>query len=143
MVERYIPTETGEWVSENYERLARIIMDYDPDLRLAWIPPAARTKEDMKPYAIIDTRTNYIIFTASELDTPDKILERLFTGDNRHGNVLDRIEAQERAVQAIQHKEWLDSLEDAADKAYFLKQSHLHTVRFNGKKFDHNRRVVE
>lgn len=142
-IETFIPTEDGRWVSENYERLARIIKDYDEHLELAWIPYDQRRNEDSKPYAIVDTRTQTVIFFASELDTPEQILARLFSGDNLKGNVLDRIEAQERASQAMQHKKWLDELEDAADQAYFLKQSHLHTVRFNGKKFDHNRRVIE
>lgn len=142
-MEMFIPTETGEWVSENYERLARIIKDYDPYLALAWIPPGRRTHEDTKPYAIVDTRTNEVVFCASELETPQQILARLFSSDSKHGNVLDRIEANNAAIEAIELKEWQDNLEDAADQALFLKNSHLHTVRFNGKKFDHNRRVIE
>lgn len=141
-METYIPTETGEWVSENYERLARIIMDYDPDLALAWIPPARRTREDKEPYAIIDTRTNSVIFHASELDTPDEILARLFAGDMKKGNVLDRIEAHNAAIEAIKLKKWQDDLEQAGDEAAWMQGSPLHTVKFNGKKFDHQRREV-
>jgi hypothetical protein len=139
----FIPTETGEWVSEHYERLARIVKDYDPDLALAWIPPGKRTHEDVNPYAIIDTRTNSVVFHASELETPQEILARLFNSDAIHGNVLDRLESHNAAVKAMELKEWEDNLEDAADQALFLKNTHLHTVRFNGKKFDHNRRVIE
>jgi type I site-specific restriction endonuclease len=139
----YIPTETGEWVSEHYERLARVIQDYDPHLVLAWIPPGKRTREDKNPYAVIDTRSNYVIFHASELETPEQILGRLFSADIKHGNTLDRLEAHNAAVEALKQKEWLDQLEDAADQALFMKQSHLHTLKMNGKKFDHNRRVIE
>lgn len=138
----YIPTETGEWVSEEYERLARVIKDYDPYLALAWIPPARRTREDREPYALIDTRVNEVVMYATELETPEQILGRLFSADMLKGNVLDRLEANNAAIEAIQKKKWLDELEDAADEAYFLKQSHLHTVRMKGKKFDHNRRVI-
>lgn len=139
----FIPTDDGRWVSEHYERLARVIQDYDPDLSLAWIPPDRRTREDKEPYAVIDTRTNTPVLYASELEQPEQILGRLFCADNKKGNVLDRIESQNAAVEAMNLKAWEDELEDMADKAFFMKQSPLHTLRFNGKKFDHNRRVIE
>lgn len=139
----YIPTETGEWVSEEYERLARVIRDYDPYLALAWIPPGKRTREDREPYAVIDTRINEIVMHATELETPESILARLFKADMLKGNVLDRLEATNSAIEAMRQKKWFDDLEDAAQEAYFLKQTPLHTVRMNGKKFDHNRRVIE
>jgi hypothetical protein len=83
------------------------------------------------------------VFHASELETPQEILARLFSSDAIHGNVLDRLESHNAAIKAMELKEWEDNLEDAADQALFLKNTHLHTVRFNGKKFDHNRRVIE
>lgn len=137
----FIPTETGHWVDENFERLARVIQDYDPNLELRWIPPEHRAGE--KPYRIIDVKHNYVVFDASETDSPQMILERLFAGDVSKGNPLKRMEAREAAEKTLKLKEAMDQAEEAADQATFLKNSPLHTLRFNGKKFDHNRRRIE
>lgn len=118
----YIPTEDGQWVSEEFERLACVIQDYDHYLQLRWIPPAHRTREDKKPYVIVDTRTNNPVMYASELDSPKQILGRLFMADNKNGSVLDRIEAENRAQEALDMKAKLDLYEEAMEKAKFLIQ---------------------
>lgn len=143
MTDTYIPTEDGYWVSEKFERLAAVIKDYDASLELRWIPLANRTREDKNPYVVVDTRINQVVIYASELDTPVEILEKLWSIDNKHHNVLDKLEIRDRAQKALDYKRHMDELEEAAEMAYFLKQSPLHTIRMNGKKFDHNRRVIE
>lgn len=136
----YIPTDTGEWVSEEYERLARIITDYDEYLELRYIPHANRTREDKKPYVIVDTRTNHAVLWASELDSPTDILVNLVTSDNARGSVIQRIEARELAVKLQEAKKWQDELEEAQDKTNFLLNSPLHYAKMDGIKFDENRR---
>jgi hypothetical protein len=138
----YIPADNGVWVDEHFERLARVVQDYDHNLVLAWIPPDKRTRDDKNPYAIIDIRINQPIMYASEFETPVDILERLFNADNQKGNVLDRLEARESAQKALEMKEWLDKREEINDVAKFFVKSPLHTVKHNGKKFDHQRRPV-
>lgn len=138
----YIPSDNGVWVDENFERLARVIQDYDQNLILAWIPHDQRTRDDKKPYAILDIRTNQPIMFASELETPVDILERLFNADNQKGNVLDRLEARESAEKALNMRKWLDKREELNEVAEFFVNSPLHTIKHNGKKFDHQRRPV-
>lgn len=133
----------GQWVSEKFERLASLIQDYDPNLQLMWIPPDKRTREDKEPFVVMDTRINQIVLYAKEQDEPHLILARLWGIDNKHHDVLDKLEIQERAKKALEMKEWMDAKEEAADLAYFFKQSPLHTIKHNGKKFDHNRRRIE
>lgn len=132
----------GQWVNADFERLARMVQDYDETLELCWIPPAARTRDDKEPYAIRDTRTNSIVFFIKETDSPPEVIQRLFTSDNKHGNVLQRIEAAEDAKRAWEMKQREDEMEEAAHLAFFFKQSPLHTIKHNGKKFDHNRRPI-
>lgn len=119
----FIPTDDGQWVDENYERLARLIQDYDHNLTLAWIPPDKRTRDDKKPYVIIDTLTNTPVMYASELDTPNDILTNLFMADNKQGDVLSRIEASNNAAQLLEQKTRLDQYEEEMDKAEFLFRS--------------------
>lgn len=138
----FIPASDGRWVDENFARLKEIINEYDPHLDLCWIPTDKRTTDDKKPYVIVDTRTNTAVFYASELDTPTDILARLFEGDNKHGDVLQRLEARNAATEAFRYKERLDTMEEAAEYAEFLFKSPLNTVRHNGKKLDDQRRLV-
>jgi hypothetical protein len=135
----HIPTDDGVWVSEEYERLARIIQDYDQYLELRWIPPQYRTRDDKKPFVVVDTRTNHAVLYASELDTPTDILERLVISDNAQGNVLLRIEARELAEKLQQAKAYQDTLEEAHDKANFLFNTPLHWVREGKEKLDSDR----
>lgn len=139
----FVPAEDGRWVDENYARLAEVINDYDPHLQLRWIPPDRRTREDKKPYVVVDTRIEQPVVYASELDTPEQILTDLFMADNvKNGWVIDRIEAAEAAQKALEMKQWIEKMEEGNDYAKFLMQSPLNTVRHNGKKFDENRRVI-
>lgn len=131
------------WVSEKFERLASLIQDYDQNLELRWIPPAARTREDKEPFLIFDKVSDQPVLYAKEQDEPHQILARLWGIDNVKNNVLDRIEIEQAAQKALDMKEWMDKQEEAASLAYFFKQSPLHTIRHNGKKFDHNRRRIE
>ena len=143
MTEVFIPVDDGRWVSEEYERLAQVIRDYDPHLGLRWIPPEHRTREDKEPYCIVDTTTNYVVLYASELDTPVSILAKLWGADNARGNVLVRIDAQNAAQQALDMRKQMDKMEDAHDLAKFLWQSPLNFMKHNGIKFDDQRRRIK
>lgn len=136
----YVPTEHG-WVSESFMRLAEVIKQYDPYLELRWIPPGKRTRADKKPYVVVDTRNNESIFYADETETPTEILRRLFMIDNKNGNVLSRIEAEDAARKVMEYKKQMDEMEQAMDETKFLMQTPLNTIRFNGKKLDDQLRV--
>lgn len=138
----FVPTDDGHWVSEEFERLAQVIKDYDEYLELRWIPTDKRTRDDKEPYIVVDVRTNSPVLYATELDTPVDILERLFNADNKHGNVLTRLETRNTAIEVLNKRKQLDELEELHDKANFMLNSPLHTINMNGKKFDHQRRLI-
>lgn len=140
----YIPDtdNVNQWVSEKFSILAEIVQEYDPHLELRWIPTDMRTREDKKPYVIVDTRTNYPVIYASELDIPEQILAKLIEGDNKNQNVLKTLEAQDAANKLFAMKEYLNKMEEAAEEAKFFMKSPLNWLNFNGKKFDDQRRVV-
>jgi hypothetical protein len=143
----FIPTDTGYWVSEHYERLARVVQDYDPQFELFWIPPEHRiTEEERKNcYAIVEHSPlgDVIAFHASELDTPESILERLFLSDNKHGNVLERIDAHNAAIRAMEMKQRLDEAEERKEKAAWLIGTQKNFIDMgNGRVLDDQLRVV-
>lgn len=133
----HIPTETGVWVNEGFERLARVVQDYDPQFELRWIPPEARTdpEDRTKPYVIVDLATNTPVLFASELDTPESILTNLFNSDNKHGNVLDRIDAHNAAVRALQLKEKMDLAEERQDYIAFLVKTKKNKIQLGKNRF--------
>ena len=137
-----VPSKEGYWIDENYARLAEVVKDYDPWLELRWIPTDKRTRDDKKPYVIVDTRTETTVFFANELDTPAQILAKLFQGDVTKGDVLAELDANNKAVKALELKKQMDEMEEAHDLAGFLIESPLNSVTANGKKFDDQRRVV-
>ncbi len=118
----YVVTDDGQWVNEHFHRLAEIIQDYDPALELQWIPPGQRDTDEEKktPYRIIDTRSNYIVCFASERDSAEDILARLWGADNKQGSVLDRMEAKNAAIEAFKLKERMDEEEMKKDFTAFL-----------------------
>lgn len=118
----YTPTDDGQWVDEQFERLARVVKDYDPGYALYWIPPAQREtlQEKQKPYVVVDERTGLPIMWASRTDTPDKILEELFLGDNSKGDVLARMEAHNAAIEALKMKEKMDLAEERQEYVSWL-----------------------
>lgn len=139
----YIPdSNTDGWVSSRFALLAEILQDYDPYLELRWIPPDKRTRDDKKPYVVVDTRSNSAVLYADELDIPEEILAKVIQIDNKDTTVISKLEAYEAAQRLFQMKEYLDKMGQAADEAKFFMKSPLNTIKFNGKKFDDQRRVI-
>jgi hypothetical protein len=140
----YIPTDGGQWVSEKYERLASIIKDYDENLEFGWIPPDKRTREDRKPYVVLyhdpkkPGKTD-VVFYASELDTPEDILAKLWLADDKRGDVQSRMDARNAAVEALRLKKLDDDMAEARDKADFLHRSPLNFMKWG--KDEHGRPI--
>ena len=131
-----IPTEDGRWVSEKHERIARIIQDYDPELHLAYIPPDKREPGDV-PFAVIHTPKDsfpYIVATFQDCD--ERILEHLWTIDNKQGDVLSRLDAHNAAIKAVELRERLDKEEESKELARSIVRSPLNTYKHNGIKYE-------
>jgi hypothetical protein len=140
----YIPNtdNVDQWISEKFELLAEIVQDYDPYLELRWIPPDKRTRDDKKPYVVVDARTNTAVIYASDLDVPEQILAQIIQDDNKNGSVLSKLESFEAANKLFEMKKFMNEMEQAADEVECLIRSPLNVYRFNGKKLDDQRRVI-
>jgi hypothetical protein len=141
----FIPCDDGRWVNADFERLARNIKEYNPELELRWIPPENRTREDKAPYVVVHSPVGgqeSVVLHATELDSPVEILTRLYLADSKNGDVLERLEAHNLAVENLRMQEYRDEMDELADQALFLLSSPLNTVKFKGKKLDHLRRPV-
>jgi hypothetical protein len=149
----HVPTNDGHWVSEKFQRLAEVVKDYHPSLELRWIPPNQRTSpEDHKAaFAIVDCTHSVqgaLVMTASATATPEEILKKLFLGDTTKHDVLAEIEAHNAAVKMLEYKKQMDLMEEANNKARFLIDSKLNTVKIHNHAgelitMDHERRRIK
>lgn len=128
----YVPTEEGYFVSENHARIAEIISDYDPTLRLAWIPPDKREPGD-QPFAIIHAPLGgpeYIVCYSDNVN--EALLERVFSMDSTKHDVWSQIERSQAAAEAIKLKAQMEEMAAAKDLASSIVKSKKHTYRHDG-----------
>jgi hypothetical protein len=124
----YVPTESGE-----------LIKAYDHRLELRWIPRDKRQPGDSE-FAVIEMAEDgreYVAFLIQDESFVDeRLLGRIYAGDNKDKNVGDEAEAHNRAVRDLQQKQAMDELAEQHDLAVSMMRSQLHTYRHNGKKID-------
>lgn len=141
----YIPTETGHWVSEEFMLLSEVIQDYDSNLELRWIPPENRTTENerKKPCMIWHRGQMVPIMYISEREDPAEIIARLFLGDQRHGDVLTKLDKLDAANQALEMRRQMELAEEAKDQVAWAVGTNKNYIKFNGKKFDDQFRELD
>jgi hypothetical protein len=128
----YVPTEEGYFVSETHARIAEIINEYDPELRLAWIPPERREPGD-QPFAIIHSplgRPEYVVCYSDVLD--ESLLARVFSMDATKNDVWSDIQASQAAAEALKLKKQMEEMEEANDLAASIVRSKKHVYRHDG-----------
>jgi hypothetical protein len=115
MPENFVPTTDGRWVSAEYARMAQIIADYDPSLELAWVPDGNR----------------YIALRIKETEFDHRILARLWQADAKNGNVLDRLDAEDAAIRAVEMQKQIEKDEEARELAAWMIKAPV-GARHNG-----------
>jgi hypothetical protein len=123
-----VPTPEGYFVNETHRRVAEIIADYDPHLRLAFIPYSQRDPNDPleKPFAVIDTRPTlgpHFVMFADESEISDgSLLARLFNNDLEKVDVGARLKAQQEAQEIMRLKEQIEAQEQIEDITRTLRR---------------------
>lgn len=133
--------QTGRALSVKHQRLAELIADYDDTLELAFIPEERRAPLDHeKPFAVICRPRNnahpYVVMKIREDQMDESILAALIIRDNKHENVLDRLEACEFADQAYLAAQDADRREARIDFIKSVIKSPLHTFKHKGVKYE-------
>jgi gamma-glutamylcyclotransferase (GGCT)/AIG2-like uncharacterized protein YtfP len=146
----FVPSNDGSWVNENFARLAEVIRDYDAQFELRYIPPVNRSdpEDHTRAYCVFDLYSQTPAFFAAADATPEEILGHLFDIDNKHGNVLTRMEARNNAKEALKLKADLDEREEKMEYVQWLMQdqrNYLHLRDRHGEKvkFDDQLRRIE
>jgi hypothetical protein len=119
--------DSDSWVNENFQRVAEIINDLDPTLRLLWIPPAQRLATDIEPYAVAQMRWGfepYIIFYVKEEELDARVIAKLF--DSRSDDLNAKIDHMEAARKLMEAKQNEERLAEIGDRAYSMWHSPKH-----------------
>lgn len=122
----------GHLVSERVSQIVAAIKDYEPELDVRWIPPAARSEGDAA-FAIIHRPVGspeYVLFyVPKDEDFDEKVLYRIIHNDQRNGErTYGEVEAWEEAQKRVQRQAYLDKMEEAHDLARFVLRSPLHKM---------------
>lgn len=115
-------SDVDAWVSQEFQNLAQVIYDYDENLRLEWVPPVAQQllTDKSKVFKVVDTRNGKIVMYADSLANPVDILARIFSMDQKHGNVVARLDARNAAAQALELSKKIDERAAAIDFSAFI-----------------------
>lgn len=133
-------SEHGEFISDKHRRFAEVLHDYKPSMSLVFIPGKDRQEGEKFPFAIVEQlpgREPQVIryLTEVAMNEPENILAWLYEGDLAHQrpvDVLDMIEAKERAQRVLQQKKWQEDAEDRQDAIAFYAtggRQKLHSIR--------------
>jgi hypothetical protein len=74
---------------------------------------------------VLPGREEIIFWVDNEASFDGRVLEKLIMADNSQGNVLDRLDAQNAAVEAIAKKKYQDVMDEAHDIAKHVMKSPL------------------
>lgn len=123
----------GHLVSGEISRIIEAIRQYEPELDVEWVPPAAR-REGQAAFAIVHRPRggeDYVLFyVKDEADFDERVLRRIIYNDQRSGKqVYNEFAAAERARELVQQQKHADELEAAADVAAHILKSHKNTYK--------------
>lgn len=137
-----VPHDDGHFISERVSRVVEIIRETWPMLDVKWIPPEIREPGDAA-FVIVerlpDGREVSVLHVQTEAEFDHRVLARIEQGDNSKGNVLEVIEAEERALRRYQEKQLQEYIDEQNDFVQFVisgGRDKKNWVRHNGWKFD-------
>lgn len=118
---------SGEWINENFQRIAEILYDLNPEIRLMWIPESRRTATDLTPYAVAHMKEGhepYIFMYISEDEMDERVIARIL--GSQSDTLLERIDHQEAAAELLQAYEAEQRQGQAIDIAVSMARSNKH-----------------
>ena len=108
------------------------LTDYDPTMSLAWIPPDRREPNE-PPFAVVKTEDSGLSYVICYSDDPDeRLLARVWSMDSSKQNVLQNLEMQNAALEAIKLKKQMEEMEEAHELSASILRSPLNTYKHNG-----------
>jgi hypothetical protein len=127
--------QVDEWVSAEFQNLADVLYDYDPGLALEMVPMAEWDKliDKTKIFRVVDTVRNQIVLYADSLTTPQDILARVWSMDQRHNKVVTNLDIKNRAIEALEMRKRIDEIQEQKEFALFVIKNQKSTWHHDGR----------
>jgi hypothetical protein len=118
-------SQADEWVSQEFQNLAHVLNDYDPNLFLEMVPRSEwdHLVDKSKIFRVVDTKRNVIVLYASAIDSPQEILGRVWSMDQDKNDVVAQMDAKNRAAQALILNKHAEELEAQKDLVLFIAKN--------------------
>lgn len=136
-----LPTahDDGRFISAKVSRIVELIREYDHRLDVKWIPPNMRGADDPAfaiTEALGDGREVVAFYVQSEADFDERVLARIYEGDNSKGDVQARVDATNAAINRVREVRAAEERAQFYDLTRSIVRSPKHTYRHNGRKYD-------
>ena len=130
--------DNGMFISAKVSRIVELIREYDHHLDVKWIPPNMRASSD-PAFAITeslgDGREVVAFYVQSEADFDERVLARIYEGDNTKHNVQSITDAKNEAALNVLHAKQREEREAYYSLLGSMITSQKHTYRHDGKKY--------
>lgn len=128
--------DDGSFISARVSRIVELIREYDHNLEVKWIPERMRRPDEpafMITERLRDGKEVVAFYVQSEADFDERVLARIYEGDNAKHDVQARVDAQNAAVARIREAKAAEEREQFADLVHSMVNSKKHTYRHNGR----------
>lgn len=114
--------QVDEWVSQEFQNLADVLYDYDPNLALDMVPVAEWDKlvDKSKVFRVVDTARNKVVLYADSIASPQDILARVWGMDQNKNDVVFNMDKRNAAIKALELRRIQDEQEAMRDFVLFL-----------------------
>ncbi|MFM5968607.1 MAG: hypothetical protein ACKOQ8_06185 [Micrococcales bacterium] len=123
--------------TDHQRRIAQIVRDYDPTLRLMLLEGTHPNYNPEKPFAVVcepPITTPYVVFNLAESEIDHRVLARIIEGDmTKAGSTVNRLELLEMAERVTRAKAEADYEEEKKDLLRSMLKSGKHSYRHGGK----------
>lgn len=127
--------------SEAHRRIAEVIRDIYPNVRLLRLDPLHPDFNPERPYALVDeprligrALPSYTIRTLKESEIDARLIAQLVEDDmHRSGSQVNRLGILEMAQKAVEAKREIEWMEERRDVMRSIMKSKKHEYRHDGK----------
>lgn len=130
----FVKLASGDYVESDVFGIAKRIQDYDPNLRLKYLPPEQASLTDA-PYALFELcrdGVERLVFTIWELD--NRVLERLYAADNAKHDVLLQLDKHNNSLRSDLNRRYEDKRLAHKDLTSSILKSPKHKYSFKNDK---------
>jgi hypothetical protein len=129
---------SNHFVSQEHQRIAEILQDYDSSLTLVFIPPDKREGLNDFPFAVYfkpEIGESYIVRRVRQEDMNENLVAWAFANDQKHHSLDSILATHDAANEALKLKRQMEFEEEKAARLDFTKSvlNGPNYFRHNGK----------